>query len=177
MTTRRIILAGTPALAALASTGALAAQPDAVPAKHADFLFVQTAKAMAFDAASGKVTLQGISPVTVFFSDRPDRIAGNMSTASFIPFWSDGKNSFLSDPPNADISIVEGSKLHQAVVVLRDPVLEGDALSYTVKLVGGTIRTAGADVSVFIDIIGMPMTPLSFAGARRRAYRRAFIYR
>ena len=183
MTTRRTILAGTPALAALASTGGLvsigafAAQPDAAPAKHADFLFVQTAKAMTFDAPSGKFTLQGISPVTVFFSDRPDRIAGNMPTASFVPFWSDGKDSFLSDPPNADISIVEGSKLHQVVVVLRDPVLEGDALSYAVKLVGGTMPTTGAEVSVFIDIIGMPMTPLSFAGARRRTYRRAFMYR
>jgi hypothetical protein len=31
-----------------------------------------------------------------------------------------------------------------------------------------------AEVSVFIDIIGMPMTPLSYAGVGRRTYRRAF---
>jgi hypothetical protein len=30
----------------------------------------------------------------------------------------------------------------------------------------------GADVSVFIDIIGMPRTPFSYAGVRRRTYRR-----
>ena len=35
----------------------------------------------------------------------------------------------------------------------------------------------GSDVSVFIDIIGMPMTPLSFAGVARRHYRRAFYRR
>jgi hypothetical protein len=33
---------------------------------------------------------------------------------------------------------------------------------------------AGTDVSVFIDIIGMPLTPLSYAAVARRTYRRAF---
>jgi len=32
----------------------------------------------------------------------------------------------------------------------------------------------GADVSVFIDIIGMPRTPISFAGVGRRTWRRAW---
>jgi hypothetical protein len=35
---------------------------------------------------------------------------------------------------------------------------------------------SGADVSVFIDIIGMPLTPVSYAGVARRTYRRAVIY-
>jgi len=61
--------------------------------------------------------------------------------------------------------------------VLRDPVLQGDSLNYTVRLLSGDVPATGADVSVFIDIIGMPLTPLSFAGARRRAYRRAYMYR
>ena len=63
------------------------------------------------------------------------------------------------------------------IAVLRDPVLQGNSLNYTVKLLSGDVPAAGADVSVFIDIIGMPLTPLSFAGARRRAYRRAYMYR
>ena len=32
----------------------------------------------------------------------------------------------------------------------------------------------GADVSIFIDIIGMPLTPLSYAGVARRGFRRAY---
>ena len=56
-------------------------------------------------------------------------------------------------------------------------MLQGNSLNYTVKLLSGDVPAAGADVSVFIDIIGMPLTPLSFAGARRRAYRRAYMYR
>src|SRR6185503_2704659 len=139
---------------------------------QADFLFVQTAKRMRFDPASAIVTLEGVSPVTLFFSDRPERIAGNMRTATFVPFWSTGKDSFLSDPPNADISILEGDKLRQVVAVLQAPALKGDTLTYTVKVLQGDMPAQGADVSVFIDVIGMPMTPLSYAGAARRGYRR-----
>ena len=34
----------------------------------------------------------------------------------------------------------------------------------------------GSEVSVFIDIIGMPLTPLSYAGVARRGFRRAVLY-
>jgi hypothetical protein len=43
-------------------------------------------------------------------------------------------------------------------VVPQDPVLQGDSLTYTVKVLQGDIPAKGADVSVFIDIIGMPLT-------------------
>ena len=132
---------------------------------------------MTFDKSTNKLTLQGVSPITVFFSDRPERIAGNMKTAAFVPFWSKGKDSFLSDPPNADISILEGDTLRQVVAVLEAPALNGDALSYTVKILKGDMPAKGVDVSVFIDVIGMPRTPLSYAGVARRSYRRAVLYR
>ena len=144
------------------------------PPKTADFLFVQSANGMTFDKAANRLTLTGVSPVTVFFADRPERIAGNMKTASFIPFWSEGKDSFKSDPPNADISLLEDGKLTQIVAVLQDPVLSGSDLSYTVKVLQGDMPSQGKDVSVFIDIIGRPLTPFSYAGVARRSYRRAF---
>ncbi|WP_292522869.1 hypothetical protein [Methyloceanibacter sp.] len=144
--------------------------------KKADFLFVQSAKNMSFDPATNKLTLENVSPVTLFFTDRPERIAGNMKTAAFLPFWSEGKDSFKSDPPNADVSIVDGKTLTQTVVELQDPVLEGDNLSYTVKLIKGDMPSAGTDVAVFIDIIGRPLTPVSFAGVARRNFRRAVLY-
>jgi hypothetical protein len=142
-------------------------------AKQADFLFVQTAKSMSFDKSTNKLTLDGISSTTLFFSDRPERIAGNMKTTAFVPFWSTGKDSFLKDPPNADVSILEGDKLQQIVVVLQSPELKGDTLVYTVKVLQGDMPAKGADVSIFIDIIGMPRTPVSYAGVARRGYRRA----
>ncbi|NDW44662.1 hypothetical protein G0P99_06810 [Ruegeria sp. PrR005] len=159
---------------AVASATTSAAQNADKP--EADFLFVQTADAMAFAAGANRLTLRGVSPVTLFFSDRPDRIAGNMATERFIPFWSEGKDSFLSDPPNADVSVLEKGRLLQAVVVLKDPVLDGSNLHYTVRIIGGEMPVLGENVSIFIDVIGMPRTPLSFAGADRRAFRRAALY-
>ena len=161
--------------AALIAVGSAAVADDATGA-NPDFLFVQTAKGMAFDADQNRLTLNGVSPVTLFFSDRPERIAGNMTTERFVPFWSEGKDSFLSDPPNADISIFEDGTLRQTVVELRDPVLEGEALHYTVTILDGDMPVLGENASLFIDVIGMPLTPVSFAGVRRREFRRAALY-
>ena len=173
MITRRTFIAAALAAPALPLGSALA-QAVKEPAKQADFLFVQTAKGMSFDKSTNKLTLDGISSTTLFFSDRPERIAGNMKTAAFVPFWSTGKDSFLSDPPNADISILEGDNLRQVVAVLQAPALKGDTLTYTVKVLQGEMPAKGADVSIFIDIIGMPMTPFSYAGVARRGYRRMY---
>jgi len=173
MITRRTFIAAGVVTIAM-PLGSVMAQAVKEEAKQADFLFVQTAKGMTFDKSTNKLTLNGISSTTLFFSDRPERIAGNMKTTAFVPFWSTGKDSFLSDPPNADISIVEGDKLRQVVVVLQAPELKSDNLIYTVKVLQGEMPAKGADVSVFIDIIGMPLTPFSYAGAARRTYRRVY---
>lgn len=143
-------------------------------AKKADFLFVQNAQSIHY--ADGKLTLKGVSPTTIMFSDRPERIAGHMATARFVPFWSKGKDSFLSDPPNATLSVVNENKVSDVVVVLRDPELKGNDLSYSVRVLEGEMPAKGGPVSLFIDVIGMPLTPLSYAGVARRDYRRAFYY-
>jgi len=137
--------------------------------KVADFLFVQNASAVSY--ADGKLTLRNVSPATVMFTDRPQRIVGHMDTAAFVPFWNEGTNSFLSDPPNANLSILGETEVVDAVVVLSNPVLEGSNLSYDVKLLQGEIPASGGTASLFIDIIGMPLTPYSYAGAARRAWR------
>jgi hypothetical protein len=141
-----------------------------------DYLLVQTAKGLTFDKASGRMTLVEVSPITLFFSDRPERVVGNMKTDAFVPFWSMGKDSFHSDPPNADVSFVDGATMQQVVVVLQDPTLEDDDLVYTVKTLSGELPANAEDVSVFIDVIGMPWTPDSYAGVARRAYRRAYYH-
>ena len=61
--------------------------------KMADFLFVQSAKSMSFDPATNKLTLESVSPVTVFFTDRPERIAGNMKTTAFVPSGAKAKTA------------------------------------------------------------------------------------
>lgn len=181
MTTRRELIAGAALLAplALAMRGARATGESEKAGheghKMADFLFVQNAREVSF--GEDRLTLRGVNPVTVMFSDRPERIAGHMTTSHFVPFWGEGADSFLKDPPNATLSFLENRELADAVVELRDPVLEGDSLSYRVKILEGKIPASAGAASLFIDIIGMPLTPISFAGVRRRTWRRAVIYR
>ena len=136
-------------------------------------LFVQNAEAVVF--GQGTLTLKGISPMTVFFSDRPVRIAGHFNTKDeFVPLWDEGKDSFLKDPPNATVSMYEKGReqLTDVVVKLSKPRLAGKDLTYDITVIEGKTPPKGGACSVFIDIIGLPFTPLSFAGvARRTAYR------
>ena len=182
MTRRSLMTAATllasllvvPGLARAAEPAKKEAAKTEEAAKQADFLFVQNAQSIHY--ADGKLTLKGVSPTTIMFTDRPERIAGHMATARFVPFWSKGKDSFLADPPNATLSIVNEDQVNDVVVVLRDPDLKGDELSYHVRVLEGEMPAQGGPVSLFIDIIGMPLTPLSYAGVARRTYRRAFLY-
>ena len=141
-------------------------------AKTADLLFVQNAKGAIVDG--GKLTLKGIGPTVLFFSDRPERIAGHMTNERYLRLWTeDGKDSFLKDPPNATVSVLENEGAGDMVVTLRNPQRNGDDLTYDISVIEGKLPENGGPCSVFVDIIGMPMTPLSYAGVRRRAiYRR-----
>lgn len=138
--------------------------------KTVQMLFVQNAKGVTFD--KGKLTLKGVSPVTVMFSDRPQRIAGHMATEEMIPLWKEGKDSFFKDPPNAALSIFGDGKLTEVIVELRNPQLKGDDFTYDVRVIKGEMPAKGGLCSLFIDIIGMPLTPMSYAGAARRCWRR-----
>jgi hypothetical protein len=139
-----------------------------------EFLFVQNAKDVTFQ--NGTMTMHGVNPVTVCFADRPERIAGHMPTDKIVPMWREGSNSFTSDPPNATLSILSGGEASDVVMVLRNPRVSGNDLSYDVHFLEGTPPSNGGACSLFIDIIGMPLTPYSYAGAARRAYRRGYAY-
>jgi hypothetical protein len=123
------------------------------------------------------LTLTGIAPNSIIFADRPVRSAGHALTAHLLEEWGEGSDSFAKDPPNATVSIFnkDASNVEDAVVVLKDPKLDGDTLTFNVEVLESSITQADGPASVFIDIIGLPRTPLSFAGmARRTAYRGAF---
>ena len=96
-------------------------------------LFVQTAASMTSDR--GTITLHGLSPSTLCFADRPQREVGHMLSRHFVANWAEGDNSFAENPPNAVLSFAEpGDRLPEdAVVVIEDPHLDGDALSYGVS--------------------------------------------
>jgi len=123
-----------------------------------------------------KLTLNGVSPNSITFADRPVRAAGHALTAHLLEEWS-GSETFAKDPPNATVSVLskDASSVLDAVVVLKAPKMDGDKLTFDVEVLEGNLAGADGPASVFIDIIGLPFTPLSFAGvARRSAYRAAW---
>ena len=122
--------------------------------------------------------LTGISSSSIVFADRPIRAAGHVLTTHLLEEWATPNDSFAKDPPNATVSVLskDGSAVRDAVVVLKNPKLDGDKLSFDVSVLEGDLNGADGPASVFIDIIGMPLTPLSFAGVARRSARRAAWY-
>ena len=169
---KRVLLVAISLTILLVAQVVLLPQPGRAQQKEqmVQMLFVQSSKDVTFDG--GKMTLKGVSPVTVMFSDRPQRIAGHMATDEMIPLWKEGRDSFLKDPPNATASIFTDGKLVEVVVVLQNPQLKGDDLTYDVRILEGKAPEKGGLCSLFIDIIGMPLTPMSYAGAARRCWRR-----
>jgi hypothetical protein len=145
-------------------------KPEVVPS-----LFVLNSKGAVLK--DGKLVLAGISPNAIVFADRPVRAAGHDLTARIVEDWGNGSDNFAKDPPNATVSGFkkDGSAVVDAVVVLKSPKLEGDKLTFDVDVLEGDLAGADGPASVFIDIIGRPFTPLSFAGvARRTAWRGAY---
>jgi hypothetical protein len=155
-------------------TAARAVEVPAAAPVMAQLLFVQNAHGVEVGGGGKTLTLKGLSPTTLFFSDRPVRIAGHYLTAEYLQFWKAGPDSFLKDPPNATLSVFEKDKneLSDVVVTLRNPRVSGNDLTYDITVISGTMPKTSGPASLFIDIIGLPFTPLSFAGvARRTAYR------
>ena len=139
-------------------------------AKEIEALFVQNAGASAYDGE--RLTLSGVGATTLLFSDRPERVAAHVPTDEFVAGWGEGDDSFASDPPNAVLSTFDGDEVNDVVVVLSEPVLSGSDLSYAVEITDGEMPAAGGANSLFIDSIGRPLSPVSFAGCRRRGRRR-----
>jgi hypothetical protein len=114
-------------------------------------LFVVNSSGATLD--NNKLTMTGVAANSIVFADRPVRAAGHVTTEQFIMQWDEGKNNFFNDPPNATISILggDGSKVSDAVVVLRAPKLEGGNLTFQVSVLEGSLNGSSGPAALFID--------------------------
>ena len=90
------------------------------------YMFVLTAHSGSLVLVEGNdnlysLTLEGVSPQTIYFSDRPERDVGQVEMQKFLDAL-----VFSSDnPPNAAIEILEGDEEWDvAVIELFDPVYD-----------------------------------------------------
>ena len=139
------------------------------PQSNDRYLFVQAAAEVSIEAHEKKentytITLKNVSPYVNYFADRPIRKAGNMSIENFIKRWNHkGHNSFIENPPNADVSAMQLGFIAEDTLLnytfqLTDPIYnsKNKTLSYTaVSLPGNSIIIPKSStlhyVTLFID--------------------------
>ena len=142
-----------------------AADKAAAP-KKVQLLFVQNADRVVLKDKH-TITLEGVSPATIFFSDRPDRITGHLLTSHFVSRWNKGSDNFAANPPNATIAVLSSKKvMRNFVVELHNPRLKGNSLTYDVKLLQGKVLAKSAGpCTLFIDALSEPLTAGSYGAS------------
>jgi hypothetical protein len=133
------------------------AAPD--PKDKPQFMFVQTAEDLKVDPAAKTIRLVKVNPQTLYFSDRPQRIAGHLKMDEYLKEWTAkaGKDNFGANPPNAALSVYEAGQPDSTLVVVEitNPVVDKADLIYTYKIIEGKMPAGGGATSLFIDWIGV----------------------
>lgn len=148
-------------LAITAIAGALVVFGDADNAIAADeppvFMFVHIAEDLDADPENGKIRLINVSQQILFFSDRPERIAGHLKMDDYLKEWTSVEDDFNDNPPNAALSVYEPdqNKNVVSIVELMNPVIDGNDIVYDFKLLKGAVPSHGGATSLFIDRIGI----------------------
>ena len=145
------------AAAVVFSMAAFATTSTAAP-ETPQFMFVQSAEHIKVDPAKNTFRLVQVNQQTLYFTDRPKRIAGHIKMADYLKEWTAkaGKDNFGADPPNATLSVYEPGKPDNTLVVVKitNPVVEGADLIYSYKVLDGAMPATGGPTSLFIDWIG-----------------------
>ena len=138
-----------------------------------DGLFVIRAQGMSFDGK--RMVLHGTDPNITYFCDRPVRTAGHLTIDALRQIVTMGENNFLENPPNAAVSIfgTDGEVTDVVVVLPSAPIVKGDEFDFEVRLIHGQLPPTGGAVALFVDPIGVPVSPTSVAGVNRRHKKRA----
>ena len=80
-------------------------------------MFVQSAEDLKVDPPRVRLRLVKVDQQTLYFSDRPQRIAGHLKMADYLKAWTaaGGRDNFSADPPNATLSVYEPGQAQQHV--------------------------------------------------------------
>ncbi len=127
-------------------------------AQKVQLMFVQTSEDLKVNSEDKTLRLVNVNPQTLYFSDRPKRVAGNLTMPAYFDEWTAkaGSDNFKNDPPNATLSVYEGNNKENtlAVIEISNPVMEGKDLIYKYKIIEGELPKSGGATALFIDWIG-----------------------
>ncbi|QLH43175.1 MAG: hypothetical protein HWD59_10910 [Coxiellaceae bacterium] len=142
-----------------------------MPGSHdISYLFIQTAKWSVLKPIDSKpgyyqLVLHGVEPYVPYFSDRPNRVAGIITTTQFIAEWNNPKG-FQNEAPNVGmvgVKILSVDKKNSVnTLTLNHPVYDPKAatVTYQATIVGGeqtqmpTHALVFKPVALFIDNVG-----------------------
>ncbi len=155
--TNRTRAALLPVAALLALAGCT--RPAAPAAEAPEFMFVQLAEDFQADTASSTLRLGDVSNQVVYFSDRPNRIAGHLTMKQYLAEWTAaaGEDNLSADNPNATLSVYEAGNPNNSIAILEigNPHLDGADIVYSYKLLDGSIPASGGATALFIDKVGV----------------------
>jgi hypothetical protein len=141
----------------LALLAALCGLPLARAADKVQLMFVQTAED--FKADGKTLRLVNVNKQTLYFSDRPVRVAGHLTMPAYLDEWKAGAgpDNFANDPPNATLSVYAAGQKENVLTVVKisHPVVEGNDLVYRYKVIEGSMPKSGGATALFIDWIGV----------------------
>ncbi|MDN5867548.1 MAG: hypothetical protein L0H55_09130, partial [Candidatus Nitrosocosmicus sp.] len=76
------------------------------------FQFIQSAQSGSLSQINDttySLELNDVADKTISYSDRPCRIVESLYTSEFVGNWSNSKDSFAIDPPNAALVVLDNS--------------------------------------------------------------------
>ena len=109
-------------------------------------MFVQSADDVRADEQTHSLRLVNANPQTLYFSDRPVRVAGHILMKDYLQAWNHGKDSFAKDNPNATLSVFEPGRSDNTLVVVEisNPVVDGRDIVYRTSSSTARCRRAAA---------------------------------
>ena len=119
--------------------------------KSVSLLFVLSSKEATISKGQGGMvlTLKAPNKNVLYFSDRPNRVAGHITLAKFVKGWDKGKDSFKDDPPNA-VFVHAGSE-KGIPVELTAVSLTSDGTSVEFKIKPVATNVGGVNVGMFSE--------------------------
>ena len=122
-------------------------------------MFVQVGEDLKVDDAAKTLRLVKVGQQTLYFSDRPVRIAGHLKMSEYLQEWTSkaGKDNFGADPPNAVALRLRAGPARQHARGRRDHATRGSTApisSTTTRSSRASSRFGGGQTALFIDWIG-----------------------
>ena len=113
------------------------------------YFFIATGQAGSI--TENTLTINNINEKLVYFSDRPNRIAGKIKFDKFMEIWDKGNDSFKYDPPNAGISVKIKGEDKIGVIELLEPILIDNKITFKIKKLDFDFVGDFESIVIFVD--------------------------